>query len=232
MPAGPVHWERSSLSSALPIASASASAATLNGTATITNPSNNQPLSSGGSTTVFGVDLPAQAACSGDTATDGYHVFSYLVPVTTSVTSITFVGGSPSTGFGLIDGSGYYGSANTAPTTGQVIGIPADFQWADLLNLGVTASTLDGGTGEWNTGLACANSSGVVTDYWNTEVNFIASGSDANGFIWSVGPPASTPEVPWAATLPATGAVILGGSLWYSRRRSRRKALLAHQTTS
>src|SRR5580698_5600353 len=83
--------------SALPFGSTAASAGTLNGTATIANPTNNQPLSSGGSTTVFTVDLPAQAACSGDTASNGYHVFSYLVPITTAVTSITFVGGTPST---------------------------------------------------------------------------------------------------------------------------------------
>src|ERR1700683_4408203 len=48
-----------------------ATAATLNGVATIAvaaDPS--QALSSGGSTTQFTVSLPANAACSGDTATD------------------------------------------------------------------------------------------------------------------------------------------------------------------
>jgi hypothetical protein len=76
-------------------------------------------LSGGGSETQFTVDLPAQAACSGDTATDGYHVFSYLLPKGTSVQSITFSSSGPSAGLGFADGSGYYGSANTAPTTGQ-----------------------------------------------------------------------------------------------------------------
>ena len=165
-----------------------ASAATLGGTATISNPTTNQPLASGGSTTVFGVDLPAQAACSGDTATGGYHVFSYLVPETTDVTTITFVGGTPSTGLGLADGSGYYGSANTAPTTGQIINIPADFEWADLSNLGATAASLDANGGAWNTGLACANTSGAVTDFWNSVVTFTVSGSDPSGFVWSAVP--------------------------------------------
>ena len=35
---------------------------------------------SGGSSTPFTVVLPANASCSGDTAHDGYHVYSYLVP--------------------------------------------------------------------------------------------------------------------------------------------------------
>lgn len=51
-----------------------AGAATLGGTATITNPLTSQPLTSGGSATVFTVTLPQGAACSGDTATGGYHV--------------------------------------------------------------------------------------------------------------------------------------------------------------
>jgi len=213
---------------ALPAASASAS--TLDGTATITNPLSNTALTSGGSTTVFTVVLtPAPPDCSGDTATNGYHVYSYLLPEATSITSNNFSSGSPSEGLGLVDGSGYYGPANTAPNTGQIISIPTDFEWADLLNLGETAPELDGGSSAvWNAGIACANSSGAVTDYWNTQVTFTASGSDTHGFVWSAGPGASTPEVTWAATLPIAGVVVLGGGLWFSRRRSRRKALLAH----
>jgi len=213
---------------ALPTATASAS--TLDGTATITNPVTSAALSSGGSTTVFTVVLtPAPADCSGDTATDGYRVYSYLLPEATSITSNDFSSGSPSEGLGLVDGSGYYGPANTAPNTGQIISIPSDFEWADLLNLGETASELDGGSSAvWNAGIACANSSGAVTDYWNTQVTFTSSVSDPHGFVWSAGPGASTPEVSWAATLPIAGVVVLGGGLWFSRRRSRRKALLAH----
>jgi hypothetical protein len=178
-----------------------ASAATVDGTATITNPTTNLPLNSGGSTAQFSVDLPAQAACSGDTATDHYHVFSYLVPKGTTIANITFGGGVPSTGYGLIDGSGYYGSANTAPTTGLIINIPSDFEWADLLNAGATASTLDGGSSAiWEAGIACANSSGTLTDYWNNAVTFTANNADANKFVWTAenvpAPPTQAAEVP------------------------------------
>ncbi len=60
-------------------------------------------MSSGGSATDFTVVLPAQSDCSGDTASDGYHVFSYLLPQGTAVTSDSFSSGSPSEGPGLID---------------------------------------------------------------------------------------------------------------------------------
>jgi len=208
----------------LALGATAASASTLDGTATITNPSLT-PLTSGGSTTVFSVALPAGAACTGDTATDGYHVYSYLVPQGTSITGITFTT-HPSTGLGLVNNTGvYYGPVNTAINTGQIISIPTNFEWAPLLTDGATLSSLlAGGTsGVWDAGLACANSSGVLTDYWNTVVTFTASGSDPNGFVWSTGPPASTPEVPVAALLPVLGVGILGSAVWFSRRRSARK---------
>jgi hypothetical protein len=178
-------------------AASGASAATLDGTATITDPTTNAPLDSGGSATVFTLDLPAEAACSGDTANDGYHVFSYLLALGTAVTTDSFASGFPSEGLGLFDSKGYYGSASTAPTTGEIIDIPSDFQWAYLLSHGQTAADLDGGSSQtWDTGLACANSGGTVTDYWNTEVTFTASDSDPDGFVWGL------PTVPGAPTSP------------------------------
>jgi len=209
-----------------------ANAATLNGTATITDPSLS-PLASGGSTTEFSLALPANAACSGDTATGGYHVYSYLVEQGTAVTGITFTT-HPSVGIGLVNNTGvYYGPVNTAITTGQIIGIPSNFEWAPLLTDGESLSSLlySGGSGVWETGLACANSSGVLTDYWNTEVTFTASGSDPDGFVWSVGPPASTPEVPLPAVLPVVGAALLAGGVWTWRRRDARKVVVAPEPT-
>src|SRR5580698_10136520 len=83
---------------ALCLAAATPASATIpEGTATITNPATNQPLNSGASTVQFTVDLPAQAACAGDTASNGYHVYSYLVPKGTIITSLTF-NGAPSSG--------------------------------------------------------------------------------------------------------------------------------------
>ncbi|MGD0381472.1 MAG: hypothetical protein ABSC30_15970 [Acidimicrobiales bacterium] len=220
---------------ALCAAPATAYASTLNGTATITDPALN-PLSSGGSGTSFSVALPAQAACTGDTASDGYHVFSYLVPQGTSPTTISFNTGFPSTGYGFFSSIGtYYGSANTASTTGQIIGIP-DFEWGPAIHGdGLTSALLyNGGTsGVWEAGIACANSSGVVTDYWNTEITFTSSNTDPDGFVWADVPglPTDTPEVATTVVLPLVGVGILGSGLWFSRRRSTRKAALAVKTS-
>jgi hypothetical protein len=181
-----------------------ASAVTVNGIATIAAPGATTALLSGGSTAQFTVALPNQAACSGDTATGGYHVYSYLIHKGASLSSVTF-NGFPSAGFGLVDTTGtYYGAANTAATTGQIIAVPNDFEWAPLVTSdggSVTLSQLlytgsgTSATGIWETGLVCANSSGAVVDNWNSEVSFAAKASDPNGFNWTAvpGPSGSTP---------------------------------------
>ena len=129
----------------------------------------------------------------------------------------------------------YYGSANTASTTGQIIGIP-DFEWGPAIHGdGLTSALLyNGGTsGVWEAGIACANSSGVVTDYWNTEITFTSSNTDPDGFVWADVPglPTDTPEVATTVVLPLVGVGILGSGLWFSRRRSTRKAALAVKTS-
>jgi hypothetical protein len=188
------------------LSAAPASAATVGGTATIASPAQgNPPLSSGGSATVFTVLLPAQAACSGDTASGQFHVFSYLLPQGTDMSTDNFHSGVPSTGLGLVDANGnYYGAADTAPVTGQIIQIPQNFEWAGLLKVGETAAQLDNGTGVWEAGVACANSSGVVTDNWNTQVTFAASASDPGGFVWTAVPGVGTTTTTTTTTTPGS----------------------------
>jgi hypothetical protein len=148
------------------------------------------------------VDLPAQAKCSGDTASGGYRVYSYLVPKGTKLSSVTFVN-FPSTGYGFVDNTGtYYGPVNTAITTGQIIGIPANFEWGPLVttdggSLALATLLYSGDTsGIWEAGLACANTKGALSDSWNTEITFSASAGDANGFTWT-----AVPGVTAAATI-------------------------------
>jgi hypothetical protein len=170
-----------------------ASASTLNGTATIANPNGLAPLSSGGSTTQYTITLPSGASCDGDTASNGYHVFSYLVPEGTNPTAVSFATGLPTdypdAPTGLFTATGnYYGPANTAVSTGQIINIPGNLEFAPMLTRGLPLGTLlyNGDTsGVWEAGIACANSTGAVTDYWNTEITFTSSGSDPHGFTWS-----------------------------------------------
>ncbi len=185
--------------------SAPASASTLNATATIADPSTDLPLASGGSTTTFTVTLPSGAACTGDTANDGHHVFSYLVPQGTSVPGLTFTT-HPSAGLGLVNNAGtYYGAANTALGTGQIVSIPTNLQFGPLVSVDhVALSTLlysgsgASASGVWETGIACADSSGTLSDDWNSPVTFSASTSDPNGFVWTG--PAGVPGAPTSPT--------------------------------
>jgi hypothetical protein len=166
-----------------------ASASVVIGTAVLAAPgaTASSPLPSGASSTPFTVALPPRAACPGDTAHDGYRVFSYLVPKGTDLSSVTFVD-DPSTGYGLVDGARYYGAVNTAIHTGQIIGIPNDFEWGALVRHVPLSDLLDGRNhGVWETGLACADARGTLSDAWNTQVTFVARSGDPDGFAWTTG---------------------------------------------
>jgi hypothetical protein len=207
-----------------------ASASTLDGTATVEN-TGGTPYATGapiGSTTEYTIGLPADAACDGDTASDGYHVYTYLVPQGTDVDNLTIVAGHPSTGYGIYNNSGtYQGPINTAPSTGYVQTLPINLEWGDWAEAHHEVTTLTAGTGVWEAGVLCANSSGVVTDYWNTELTFVTSGSDPDGFTWSAAPGdpnnGANPEVPFAIVLPVLAVAILGGTILFRRRRASAK---------
>jgi len=143
-----------------------------------------KPLTSGSSATPYGVALPDGASCPGDTAHDGYHVFSYLVPKGTSPADVRFTTGLPDRGLGYFSSGAYFGAVNTAETTGQVVGIPTSFTWTRL----TPGELFPDGTrsSAWEGGIACADIHGVVTDYWNSEIVFTADASVPGGFTWKV----------------------------------------------
>jgi hypothetical protein len=163
---------------------ATAGASVVAGTEEITQPGSLTPLDSGGSETLYGVVLPSGAGCPGDTAHHGYHIFSYLVPKDVSPAAVNFKRGRADKGFGYIAYGMYYGAINTALGTGLVAGLPPDFTWArltpkDLFPQGQKSAT-------WEGGIACANTDGAVTNYWNSQIVFTASTSDPRGFTWRV----------------------------------------------
>ena len=129
------------------------------------------------------------------------YVYSYLLPLGTALSGVTFEG-APNKGLGLFAGGTYYGPVNTAIGTGQIVGIPNDFDWAPIITNNYIPLTGSGGllytgsgssaSGIWNAGIVCANSSGVPVDNWNTEVTFLASSTDANGFVWTAVPGSGT----------------------------------------
>jgi hypothetical protein len=158
------------------------------------------------------VALPHRAACPGDTAHDGYRVYSYLVPQGTDLSSVTFVD-DPSTGYGLIDGGRYYGAINTAIRTGQIIGIPNDFEWGELVRHVPLSALLDGRShGVWETGLACADARGTLSDAWNAQVTFVARPGAPDGFAWTTVPGgAPNPSTAGAGTADGGSTVPVSG---------------------
>jgi hypothetical protein len=199
-----------------------ASAAVSGGTAVITVPGELTPLHSGGSKTFYGVALPQGASCPGDSAHKGYHVFSYLVPSNVSPTAVGFTN-IPKRGLGFFADGEYVGAINTAEYTGQIVSLPAEFTWSrltpgELFSHGETTATWDGG-------IACANSDGIMTNYWNTEIVFKTSTTDAGGFTWSVTTIAPTSSGgPWrwvGIVLLIIALALLGLAL--ARRRSARE---------
>lgn len=194
----------------------------------ITRPGQLTALTSGGSATAYGVSLPAGASCPGDSAHQGYHVFSYLVPVGVSPTVVSFKTGVPSRYFGYIADGSYFGAVNTAQQTGQILGLPPRFTWSRLTpqDLFTTGST----SAVWEGGIACADTHGTVTSYWNSAVRFSVSSSDPGGFTWTVmhNP---TPPVSTASRTPLWGIGLLGlaavsAAVFVLSRRSRRRPSL------
>jgi len=210
--------------SALALA-APAGAATYQGAATLYNTSTSQ-ADSGGSADNFTVNLPAGAACPGDTTSGGYLIDSYFVPQSTDVTTLSFTGGFPSTGYALYNSTNNhpFEAANTNSGTGQIAGIPQTLQFgAQVTRSHPTKATLLAGSGVWEVGIAC-DLNGTLTSYWNTQVTFTPSTTDGGGFTWTDAPgaptaPPQTPEVPVALGLPVAAAVIVGGYVLIRRRR-------------
>lgn len=206
-----------------------AGAGAVAGTAVITEVGQPTPLNSGGSATPYGVLLPSGASCPGDTAHHGYHVYSYLVPAGVSPATVSFKTGVPSRYYGYISYGSYFGAVNTAQDTGEIVGIPPQFTWsrltpADLFPHGAKTAT-------WNGGIACANTRGVVTSYWNSVVVFEASATDPGGFTWRVTHPAATTSNTlglWLGVVLIGAAAGLGAILIVLRRRQSRHATHRH----
>ena len=169
------------------------------GAEVLVTPGTTRPLSSGASTTPYGVVLPPGATCPGDTAHDGYHVYSYLVPQGASPTDVSFRTGIPSRWYGYIADGAYYGAVNTAETTGQIVGLPLQFSWTRLtpqilFKAGQRSAT-------WSGGIACADTHGQVTDYWNSTLVFTADPADLHGFTWKVVDQGTVPSSPFPVGL-------------------------------
>lgn len=202
---------------------ARAGAAAASGVAGITKPGSLTPLDSGGSETVYGVALPSGASCPGDTAHQGYHVFSYLVRKGVSPASVNFKRGRENGGFGYIAFGQLYDAINTAEGTGEIVSLPPQFTWVRLTPAILFPKGQKSAT--WEGGIACANTDGVVTNYWNSQIVFTASASDPHGFTWRVvAQPALGPSHKWlwiGVVLIVLSVALATLAVFLSRRRDR-----------
>jgi hypothetical protein len=182
------------------------SAASKAGDATVVAPGDNTaaraPLTRGTTATPFSLQLPAQAACTGDSNNGGYRVQSYMVPASVDPGNLQYgsVGPLPS-GTGakfrqaLFDlNTNQYVNAQTAMATkpggpGPIINIPA-------FNFSVFKAG-DVPAGLYNIGIACTKgpaSSSQLDKFWNTQITVAAGPGGAAGPVaWSTPGAASTP---------------------------------------
>lgn len=189
----------------------------------IAHPGTTTALGSGASATPYGVVLPAGAACPGDTAHDGYHVYSYLVPAGHTPTEVSFRTGDPSKWYGYIADGAYFGAVNTAESTGQIVELPTSFTWSRLTPADLFA---DGAhTATWHGGIACADTHGVVTNYWDSTIRFTADAADPGGFTWAVVDQGAVPtgaSTPTALWVGIGLLVIASGATAYALHLRRR----------
>jgi hypothetical protein len=166
-----------------------------------------QPLTAGGSSTAFALAPPAGASCTGDSATGGYRVQSYIVPGNVDPSTLTFDSGGPipqATGanlrlplFGAVGGSPFIDQTTAVATTpgsgGLLTGLPP-FSFA--------AFGTDGPAfvppGTYNIGFACTLGAASATQqdkFWNVRLTFATDPTDVpSGITWTVAAPAPPPS--------------------------------------
>lgn len=152
-----------------------------------TNP--NALVTGGGSATRFRLEPPTGAACSGDTATGGFTVSSFIAPAAAAVESLGWdplvgpTSGNPAVS-ALFDQGTAFVSINTTIQDGALTNLGAfDFS-------GFTADVLV--PGDYNVGYACVTKTGTLDKYWSVGFTFAA------GLNWTV--VANTPTTTTSST--------------------------------
>ena len=181
-------------------------------------PTAGNTLTSGGSATAFALTPPAGAACSGDSATGGYRVQSYIVPSSVSPATLTYDSNGPTpngtganlrlplfatTGTPIIDRTT---AVETAPGTGGLItGMPT-INFAVFGSSGPTVVP----AGSYNVGFACTLGNpgpNQVDKYWNVVLTFaVTPGDSPSGITWTVASSTPTTTTTAAPTTTAAGA--------------------------
>lgn len=164
-------------------------------------------LTSGGSATAFAMTPPSGAACSGDTATGGYRVQSFMVPSSVDVATLTFNASGP---LPAGSGSSYrqpmfsaagspFVNRTTGVSTGSLVSLPTfSFAFVGTDALAFLPA------GNYKIGYACTVGSAgpsQLDKYWVGQITIVASGADPAGLTWTT---ATTPPVTTTTATPTT----------------------------
>lgn len=152
------------------------------------------PVTEGGSGLPLALVLPANAACTGDSASGGYRVQTFMVPGTTDPTTLRFSssgpvkpGGAEGLWFPLFSTAGnpvvnfLTDIATSANGPGTVSGLPlVDFR---VYGPGELPA------GDYLVGVACTlgnqSSATQVDRFWAVRMTFVASADDPVGVTWT-----------------------------------------------
>ncbi len=192
------------------------------------------PVAGGGSRDPFTLDLPAGAACPGDSADDGYRVSSYMVPASVHPGEVTYDGLGPSPRVhGRYEGfqqplydvtSAFFVSALTADA--EEPGAPGLIAQPPMFDLAVYAVG-DLPAGAYRIGIACTLSNDVVR-VWDTQLRVVEDAADepagvrweAVGVAQDGGSGGSTTAVAVAVALGIAGAAGAAGLVLIRRRQA------------
>jgi hypothetical protein len=152
------------------------------------------PVNSGVSATEFALTPPTGAACSGDSATDGFRVQSYMVPANVDPSTLTFNNQGPipqdigaNLRLPLISATGDpFINVTTAVTTGLLTNLPI----TSLNRLRALGGPAVVPAGTYNIGYACTKGTASATQedrFWNVQIQISADPNDApSGLAFSV----------------------------------------------
>lgn len=175
------------------------------------NPGAGGLLTEGGSATVFALQPPSGAVCTGD-GTKGYRIQTFLVSSSVNLDTMTFDAAGPapsSTGatvrVPLFSSGNPTLDVNPALTTGAI----PDMGTFDFAISGFSASLVPNGS--YRMGFACTleTPTGKVLDkYWTVGITITAAPSDSpSGFTWATsGGSTTTTTVAGATTTTVLGA--------------------------
>lgn len=191
---------------------------TFAGHALLVDPATNETMTSGGSQTNWSFKFePAIAKCSGDSANDGYRVYSFITPFANDPAELRFDSNGPvqppgSFAYPLFDNAARpYIARNTAPETGQVMDFPAVQFTFNRFTIDKRQGKLHLPAGDYHVGIACWDANNNAPDkYWDPKVTFTASSSDPNGEVWTA--QAVEPEQTTTTTTPGATTTTTAGS--------------------